>query len=308
MSTTVNTNSSYAGEHAGKYIAASILTANTLAQGAIEVKPNIKFREVVSKIALDDILADGSCDFTATSTLDKTERVLQPKEMQVNLQVCKKSLRNDWEAIEMGMGVMDDQMPKTFEDFLVGHVAEKTQAAIEQNIWNGTDTAGSFAGFKALLSVDADLPSAQELAGTTVDATNVIDELGDVVTAIPASLYGKEDLYIYISQNVYRAYVRALGALGFMDRFNNQGLGDLMFDGVKLFVANGLPNDTMIAAEKSNLFFGTGLMSESNEVSILDMSQTDGSQNYRYIMRFTAGVQYGSVEDIVTYGIVNSAN
>jgi hypothetical protein len=64
----------------------------------------------------------------------------------------------------------------------------------------------------------------------------------------------------------------------------------------------------MICAQKSNLFFGTGLLSEQNEISILDMSQLDGSQNVRYIARFTAGVQYGVVEDIVTYGIVNSAN
>jgi hypothetical protein len=49
-------------------------------------------------------------------------------------------------------------------------------------------------------------------------------------------------------------------------------------------------------------------MSDSNEVKILDMADLDGSQNVRVIMRFTAGVQYGVVEDIVTYGIVNSAN
>jgi hypothetical protein len=49
-------------------------------------------------------------------------------------------------------------------------------------------------------------------------------------------------------------------------------------------------------------------MSDQNEVKILDMADLDGSQNVRIIMRFTAGVQYGIVEDIVTYGIVNSAN
>jgi hypothetical protein len=64
----------------------------------------------------------------------------------------------------------------------------------------------------------------------------------------------------------------------------------------------------MIATTKDNLHFGTGLMSDSNEVKILDMADLDGSQNVRVIMRFTAGVQYGVVEDIVTYGIVNAAN
>ena len=87
MATTLNITSTYAGEHAGKYISASLLSANTILKGGVEVRPNIKFKEVVSKLATDDLLKDGTCDFTATSTVTKTERILQPKELQVNLQL-----------------------------------------------------------------------------------------------------------------------------------------------------------------------------------------------------------------------------
>ena len=62
-----------------------------------------------------------------------------------------------------------------------------------------------------------------------------------------------------------------------------------------------MSDNTMIAAEKSNLFFGTGLLSDQNEVRVIDMGDTDGSQNIRVIMRFTAGVQYAQVSDIVLY-------
>jgi len=317
MATTLNITSTYAGEHAGKYISASLLSANTILKGGVEVRPNIKFKEVVSKMSVsDDLLADGTCDFAATSTVTKVERILQPKELQVNLQLCRQTLRQDWEAIEMGVGIMNDNMPKSFQDFLIGHVAEKVAANIEVALWRGVDGAGSFDGLTTLLAADADLPAANEITGTSIDASNVIDELGKIVDAIPTSLYGKEDLSIYISQNIYRAYVRSLGgfganglgANGFRGEGNNQSFGDLMFDGVKLFVANGLADDTAICAEKGNLFFGTSLLSEMQEISILDMRNLDGSQNVRYVQRFTAGVQYGNVEDIVTYGIVNAAN
>ena len=316
MATTLNITSTYAGEHAGKYISASLLSANTILKGGVEVRPNIKFKEVVSKLSTDDLLKDGTCDFTATSTVTKTERILQPKELQVNLQLCRQTLRQDWEAIEMGVGIMNDNMPKTFQDYLIGHVAEKVAASIEQSIWSGVDGEGKFDGFATLLAADADLPAAQEVTGTAVTADNVIDELGKIVDAIPTSLYGKDDLHIYVAQNIYRAYVRALGgfganglgANGFRGEGNNQSMGDLVFDGVKIFVANGLASDTAICAEKSNLFFGTALLSEMQEISILDMRNLDGSQNVRYVQRFSAGVQYGNVEDIVTYGIVNSAN
>ena len=38
------------------------------------------------------------------------------------------------------------------------------------------------------------------------------------------------------------------------------------------------------------------------------MADLDGSQNVRFVMRYTAGAQYGVIEDIVTYGITNAAN
>ena len=116
--------------------------------------------------------------------------------------------------------------------------------------------------------------------------------------------------------NIYRAYVRSLGgfganglgANGYRGEGNNQAMGDLMFDGVKLFVCNGMSNNVAICAEKSNLFFGTGVLNDANQVKVLDMADLDGSENVRFVMRMTAGVQYGNVEDIITYGIVNGAN
>jgi hypothetical protein len=45
-----------------------------------------------------------------------------------------------------------------------------------------------------------------------------------------------------------------------------------------------------------------------NLVKLIDMADIDGSQNVRVIMRFTADAKYGFAEDVVTYGITNTAN
>ena len=316
MATTTSITTTYAGEFAGKYVSAALLSSNTIENGGIEVKPNVKYKEVIKKLSTDDLVKDASCDFTATSTITTVERILQPKELQVNLQLCKADFRSDWEAISMGYSAFDN-LPPTFQDYLLGHIAAKAAEKNETNIWQGNNSnSGEFDGFVTKLTVDAGLPAAQEIAGTTVTAANVIAELGKIVDAIPAALYGKEDLYIYVSQNIYRAYVRALGgfaanglgANGVNGQGTNQSLGDLLFDGVKVFVANGLPSNTAIAAEKSNLFFGTGLLSDHQEVKVIDMADIDGSENVRIVMKFTAGVEYAVVEDIVTYGITNAAN
>jgi hypothetical protein len=317
MATTTSITTTYAGEFASKYISAALLSASTIENGGIEVMPNVKYKSVIQKIATDGIVKDATCDFSATSTVTLSERIITPEEFQVNLQLCKKDFHATWEAVSMGYSAFDS-LPPSFADYLISHVAAKVAEKTEQNIWRGaTANAGEFNGFAALLAADAALPTANEVAGTTVTASNVVAELGKIVDAIPAALYGKEDLYLYVSQNIARAYVRALGGFGASglgaNGTNAQGTqwfnnGSLSFDGVKIFVANGLANNTAIAAQKSNLFFGTGLLSDQNEVQVIDMAPIDGSMNVRVVMRFTAAVQYGIVEDIVTYGITNSAN
>ena len=316
MATTTSITTTYAGDFAGKYIAAALLSAPTLDKGGMTVMPNVKYKQVIKRVATDDIIKNATCDFDPTSTITLTERILQPESFQVNLQLCKSDFRSDWDAIQMGYSAFD-VLPKSFADFLIAHAAEKVAAGMETSIWQGVNaTAGEFAGIMTQLTTDASLPSAQEVAGTTVTAANVIAELGKIVDACPAALYGKEDLTLYVSSNIYRAYVRALGgfaasgvgANGYDNKGTNQQLGDVYFDGVRVFMANGLANNTALLSQKSNLYFATGLLNDMNEVKVLDMGDLDGSQNVRVIMRFTADAKYGFATDVVTYGITNSAN
>ena len=317
MPTTLSLTTSYAGEFAKKYVAAALLSSPTIENGGVEIMPNVKYKQVLQKVATDGILKDASCDFSATSTVTLSERVLEVKDIQVNLQLCKKTFHSTWQGIEQGYSSFD-VLPPSFQEYLIGYVAAKVAAENEVSIWRGaTGTSGQIDGFVTKIAADAGLPTAQEVAGTTVTAANVVAQLGLLVDAIPAALYGKDDLYLYVSQNIAKAYVRALGGFGASGLgangtnamgtqwYNN---GSLSFDGIKIFVANGLASNTAIAAQKSNLFFGCSLNSDLSEVRIVDMSETDGSNNIRVIMRMAAGVQYAAIEDITTYGITNSAN
>lgn len=310
MPTNTSITTTYAGEKASPYIKAALLSGNTLANGLVTIKPNIKYSQVVKKLVVGDLLANATCDFTDNSTVTLTERVLTPKELQVNLELCKKDFRSDWDAISMGMSVFD-QLPPDFASFLIATVAEKVAAQNEVSIWRGADaTGGSFNGFGTLIALDAALPAAQEIAavGGGVLASNVVAELQKIVAQIPQEIYGSADGMIYAAPNIYRAYVQALGTLGYVDKFNNQTLNGLVIDGVPIVMVNGLAANTAIFAEKSNLWFGTGLLNDTNEVKVIDTSETLGDQNVRVVMRMTAGCQYGNITEIVTYGITNSAN
>ena len=310
----VSLTTTYSGEFSGKYIAAALLSSDTLDKGLITVMPNVKFKSVIQKVGGDGLLVqDATCDFqtlndrSGEGTIALTEAILEPKEFQVNLDICKKTLHSSWEAEQMGYSAFDSLAPN-FADFIIGHVASQVADRTEKNIWSGSDALdGQFDGFGTLLAADTNLPAGQELTGAAITADNVIEELGNVVDAIPTAVYGSEDLYIYAASDVIRAYTRSLGgfqsggqgANGYENKGNNQSLGSLFFDGIPVVPARGAANGTIIAAEKSNLFFGTGLLNDLNEVRVIDMAENDGSQNVRVVMRFTAGVQYAQVTDIV---------
>tara|TARA_R110002020_G_scaffold394211_1_gene604290 strand:- start:615 stop:1538 length:924 start_codon:yes stop_codon:yes gene_type:complete len=300
--------STYAGEFSGKYISAALLSGSTLENGLITVMPNVKYKAVLQTGALGDIVADATCDYSASGTLTLAETIIQPEEFQVNYTLCKKDLINSWEAEQMGFSAFDNLAP-SLSDFVIGYTAAKVAAQIENTIWNGTNaTAGEFDGFYTLATAGGS--GCIAVTGAVVTAANVIDELGKVVDAIPEAVYGKEDLFIYVAPNIARFYIRALGGFGAnglgANGVNNEGTswftnGALSFDGIPVVVAQGMPAHSMMAAQKSNMFFGTGLLNDTNEVRTLDMAELDGSQNVRVIMRFTAAVQMGINADVVIY-------
>ena len=303
----------YAGEFAGKYLAAALLSAPTLEQGGVSILPNVAYKQVMQKVATDNIVANATCDFTTSGTVTLTERVLTTEEFQVNIELCKLDLAQSWQSAEMGYSAFKT-LPKSFADFLIAHVAAKVAAKIETTIWDGTNaTAGEFDGFKTLMLADATvIDVTSPLTGAALDATTVIGEIGRLVDDIPASLYGNEGLRLYVSQKIAKLYVRALGGFGASglgaNGTNAQGTqwytnGSLTYDGIPIFMANGLGADNMIATTVDNLYFGCGLLNDNSLVKTIDMADIDGSNNVRIILRYNAGIQYGIGSDIVLYGV-----
>jgi hypothetical protein len=306
--------STYAGEFAGQYIAAALLSARTLDNKLITIHPNVKYKEVLQKVAVDGIVQDASCDFVTSGSVVLSERILEPKELQVNLQLCKQEFVDSWEALQLGYSAFDS-IPANFNDFLISYVGGKVAESTEQSIWQGTNVNGQFLGFQTAFSASIAAGGATAVLAAksgsviisgSVTSGNVLSVLDSVVNTIPDTVYGKEDVLLYVSTNVAKAYQQALGggAVGANGWNNQMNVGEkpFNFNGIEIVLCPGLSANKIVAAQKSNLFFGTGLLSDHNEVRVLDMANLDGSQNYRIIMRYTAGVQFGIGQDIVYFG------
>jgi hypothetical protein len=321
--------STYAGEAASGYIAAALLSANTLDKKLVTIMPNVKYKSVIQKLDVSGIVQDASCDFTTSGSVAISEQVLTPKELQVNLLLCKQEFVDSWEALQLGFSAFDE-IPKNFNDFLISYVGGKVAEATEEAIWTGNNASnGQFGGFQSSFSSSiasattvvsgaitvstgvipafsgSTLIGGQPMSGSITSA-NVISKLNDIVNSIPDTVYGKPDLLLYVSTNVAKAYQQALGggAVGANGWNNQMNVGEkpFNFNGIEIVWCPGMSSDKVVAAQKSNLFFGTGLLSDYNEVKVIDMANIDGSQNYRIVMRYTGGTQFGIGQDIVYYG------
>ena len=273
------TSSSYNGEHAGQYVNAALRSAKSL--DFVTILDNVNHKRVVNKVAGANLVKDATCDFTENSaTLTLTESVLFVEPFQINIDVCKKTMLADW----------SHKFEDDFMAYAMTYLADSIADSVEHSIWQGsTGTSGQFDKV-ATGSMTASSASA------AYSAANIIANLGTLAADIPANVYGKDDLYIYMNKKTYRFYISAISALSAFP-FNHMGEYTPEFEGIKIAVCPGVADNVMYAGQKSNIFFGTSLESDLTAVKALDMENLDGSNNVRMVAKWTAGVQTGVASD-----------
>ena len=295
------TTSNFAGKAAGFYISAALKASNSL--DYLTLIENVKFKSNIQAMNNTvSAVADATCDFTGAGTLALTEKVLEPKNLQVNLDLCKSTLLDSWEALQMRAGA-GAPPPASFDDYVISYMGNIIAEATEDSIWDGTAVAGKFNGFNGavtgLLLPGVDATVVQDAASAAYSATNIIVNLQAAVAAIPVAALGKEDLHIYMNQRTYQYYISAVSTLGYVNAYNMNGDYVPMFEGYKIAVCNGMTTNEIVIAQKSNLFFGTDLVSDATRITLMDMAALDGSDNMRMVARYSAGVQTGTGADIV---------
>ncbi len=294
------TTSNYAGKAAGFYISAALRQANSME--FLTMIENIKFKSNIQKMAGASMIKDATCNFDEAGTLTMTEAVLTPKNLQINTDLCKSTLLDSWEALQMRAGA-GAPPPASFDDYVVSYLGEIIANGTEASIWTGNDgTPGEFTGFVGggvgHLVLDGTVVDVAK-TGATFDTSNIITNLTDTVAAVPTAVYTKDDLYIYMSPKSYRLYIAKISELGYVNAYSMNGDYDAVFEGIKIAVCNGMKDNVLVAAEKSNLFFGTDLLSDQTRISMLDMANLDGSDNMRVVARYSGGTQVGIGADVV---------
>ena len=304
-----NVTSNFAGKAAGFYIAAALNEAKSL--DYLTQINNVRYKSNIQAMANADMVRNAECDFTDYGTLTMTEKVLEVKPLQINIDLCKYNLVKSWESLEMS-GAYGNP-PPSFEDYVISYMGNIIADATETGIWqddngNGELTTGFLSAAVGLLLPGVDGTVIQSSASAAYTAANIIANLqtltSDMAANVPAIL-GKEDTHIYMNSKTYALYISAVSTLGYVNAYNMNGDYEPVFEGYKIAVCPGLPDNQMVAAQKSNLYWGTDLVSDFGvdgtgpRISLMDMAALDDSDNLRCVTRYSGAVQTGVGADIV---------
>jgi hypothetical protein len=302
-------NQTYAGKSAGVYLAAALKEAKSLS--FITQVNNVRYKSALQTFAGANLVADATCDFTDAGTLTLADKIITPKALQINIDLCKQNLVSGWESANMsGPEAMP---PADFTDYVISYMGSTIADATESSVWSGVaGNAGEFTGFLGtavgylLPGVDATV--IQSTASGAYSAANIIANLqtltADMAANVP-NILSKEDTHIYMNPKTYAYYVSAVSTLGYVNAYNMNGDYEPVFEGYKIAVCPGMVDNQLVAAQKSNLYWGTDLVSDFGDtgtgprITLMDMAQLDGSDNMRLVVRYSGGVQTGIGADIV---------
>jgi hypothetical protein len=134
-----------------------------------------------------------------------------------------------------------------------------------------------------------------------INQSNVIDVLTAVYNSLPDAIKHHPQFSFFVPMHVADAYRLAQSsvATGAGSWFtNDKGLN---FLGKPLAEMPYFKANTILATRKTNLYFGTDLLADMNQVQVVDMRATTADQKVRFRAAFSSDVNYAFGEEVLLY-------
>jgi len=303
MATTVTVGSNYAGKVAGAIIGKSFKEADTLRLQLLTVAENVNFKMNLRKIRYTDGTTDYSCGHTPAGAVVLSEKVIQPKKVKNDFDICKEDFRQTWSEDSMGASASNPNAPRDIMEAIQLEVLSSQADKVDEEIWSGVNATGGEIGDGLIVqfAADGDVIKANNgitAIGAATTEANVEANLKAALEAVPTSIRRKA-LTVAVSPDVFQAYSFYLISKGIA----NDGTADdkqAKFGKYMLTEVNGLPDNTIVIFEKKNVVFATGLQGDHNQMSLVDedsIGLLTGQVRGKVV--YNGGVGYYNSEDIV---------
>lgn len=303
---TITVTSSYAGDALQKYILKALIGGETLSTNGVQVLTGIKYKRYLKKLTSSNIVKAHTCEFDATSGVTISEAYLEPQKIKINESICFDDIYELWDAANMQAGVNAEQMPQEVVDALTEEYINQAAKEVEEAVWQGDATGSTssikdlFDGFEKIL--DDGVPTGQTIAAASALTTsNIVTELNKVYAALPSGVKkkAKSDLVIFLSHAALGLYEMNLATQGI--RTSIEGGVPTLY-GIELKAVGGLSDDRyMVMGARDNFFVGTDLMSDFNEIKMLDQRETVGDDKINFVMKAKIDVAIAHPDECVWY-------
>jgi hypothetical protein len=152
--------------------------------------------------------------------------------------------------------------------------------AVDTSLYDGTFTSGNI---------------------NFINASNALSVLTSVYNGLSESVEDDADFYIFGNKGLGKAYSLAQASAANGAGSYYIGAKELDFLGNRLAILPFVSPNTIVAANVSNLHFGTALDAEWNNVAILPQYESTGDRTVRYRCDYAFDVNYTNGEDIVLF-------
>jgi len=105
----------------------------------------------------------------------------------------------------------------------------------------------------------------------------------------PSTIIGDPNTKIFMSRASANLYYRALAGTNQI-QFLNDGLVS-RYAGYDIITPGGFPDNVLLISKIDNLYFGTDLLTDHIQASVLDLTGVTGDDVTRVIMKFSGGTQ-----------------
>lgn len=263
--------------------------------------PGIKSATKLASVTFGNILQAANCNFTAPDdSLDAVD--IDVCSLSAMAQLCQFDLEQSFLALQMAQGSNGDFSVASFMSYYWDEMAKQIQESVEYIRWQGdtTSTNETLAlcdGYIKKLLADAGVV---DVANTTITSANVITEIVKVLNAAPATISRKKaDLRLYVSSNIANALELAT-ASGNTQTYITTPLA-LTFLGIKVVVAEGMPNDHMVLTLKNNLIYAFDGEGDGKALKAVNLSDTVAEPYLRTRANLKVGFAYVNPTEIVLY-------
>ena len=193
MATTVTVSSNYAGKVAGQIIGAAFKEGDTLSKNVLTLAPNVNYKFNLRKIAYTDGTVDYSCGHVPAGAIVLSEKVIAPKKVKNDFDVCKEDFRQTWDEDQIGASASNPNAPSTIMEAIQLEILSSQAELVDAQIWSGLNaTNGEIGdGFLVQFAADGDIIKANNgitAIGAATTEANVEANLKAALAAIPVSV------------------------------------------------------------------------------------------------------------------------